>query len=36
MIQSIEHSSLLPILFWLLLLPIAIFILMRTLFLVYL
>jgi len=30
MIQSIEHSSLLPILFWLLLLPIAIFILMRT------
>ena len=30
MIQSIEHSSLLPILFWLLMLPIAIFILMRT------
>ena len=30
MIQSIEHTSLLPILFWLLLLPIAIFILMRT------
>lgn len=30
MIQSIEHTTLLPILFWLLLLPIAIFILMRT------
>ncbi|MEI8368225.1 MAG: hypothetical protein WCJ31_07300 [Planctomycetia bacterium] len=30
MIQSIEHTSLLPILFWLLMLPIAIFILMRT------
>jgi hypothetical protein len=30
MIQSIEHTALLPILFWLLMLPIAIFILMRT------
>ena len=30
MIQSIEHTTLLPILFWLLMLPIAVFILMRT------
>ena len=30
MIQSIEHTSLLPILFWLLMLPIAVFILLRT------
>lgn len=30
MIPSIEHTSLLPILFWLLMLPIAVFILIRT------